>query len=109
MHARAPAEEASPVATSAAAALASGGTVALLPLPQARPDNPGGAHFPLGLTPVAATGGAVFDLSSALAWAAAHREEVEAALLAHGGIHFRGFPLRDAAAFDAFMVRRTRA
>ena len=86
----------------AAAALATDGA-AVLPLPQARADNPGGAVFPLGLAPSA--GGSLTALPDALAWAAAHRAEVEAALLAHGGIFFRGWPLPDAAAFDAFMAR----
>ncbi len=94
-----PEEDGARAATPAAAALASG-CVRLLPLPQSRPDNPGGAHFPLGLAPAGD-----LTLPEALAWLAASRDAVESALLAHGGILFRGFPTRDAAAFDAFMVR----
>ena len=81
----------------AAAALATGG-VALLALPQSRPDNPGGLVFPLGLSPAAE-----LSLPAALEWARTHRAEGEAALLAHGGLFLRGFPLADAAAFDALM------
>ena len=91
-----------PAESGAAARLAQGGAE-VLPLPQARPDNPGGALFPLGLRP--AHDGALRALPDVLAWAAQHRDDVEAALLAHGGIFFRGFPFADAAAFDAFMVR----
>jgi hypothetical protein len=97
-----PAEECAAADGAAAARLATDG-VALLPLPQSRVDNANGAHFPLGLTPAA---GAALTLPDTLAWVAARRDELEAALLAHGGILFRGFALRDAAAFDAFMARR---
>jgi hypothetical protein len=81
--------------------LAHGGA-ALLSIPEARPDNPGGAGFPLGLQPA---DGALHSLPELLAWADTHAADVEAALLAHGGLLLRGFPLADAAAFDAFMVR----
>jgi hypothetical protein len=91
---------AAPAAASpAAAALATGG-VAVLPLAESRPDNAGGLAFPLGLAPAA---GETLSLDGALAWACTHRAEVEAALLAHGGLLLRGFPLADAAAFDALM------
>ena len=87
------------MSSAAAAALATGG-VALLPLAEARPDNAGALVFPLGLTPAA---GAPLSLAAALAWARAHRGDVEAALLAHAGLFLRGFPLADADAFDALM------
>ena len=86
-------------ASPAASALATDG-VAVLALPESRPDNPGGLAFPLGLTPAA---GQPLDLAATLAWATAHRADVEAALLAHGGLLLRGFPLEDAAAFDALL------
>ena len=81
----------------AAAALATGG-VTLLELPQSRADNPGGLAFPLGLSATAE-----LSLPDALEWARTHRAEVEAALLAHGGLFLRSFPLADAGAFDALM------
>lgn len=87
-------------ASPAAAALATGG-VAVLPLAESRPDNPGGLVFPLGLAP--ASTAEPLSLDGALAWARAHTAEVEAALLAHGGLLLRGFPLDDAAAFGALM------
>ena len=87
-------------ADGAAAALATGG-VALIELPQARPDNAGGLAFPLGLAPSADA--APLSLPTALEWARSRRAEVEAALLAHGGLFLRGFPLREPADFDAMM------
>ena len=78
--------------TAAAAAALVTADVALLALPQAR------QNFPLGLSPAAP-----LSLPAALEWARSHRAEVEAALLTHGGLFLRGFPLHDADAFDAIM------
>ena len=90
--------------TAAAAAALVTADVALLVLPQARPDNAGGLLFPLGLSPSPSSDAAApLSLPAALEWARSHRAEVEAALLTHGGLFLRGFPLHDADAFDAIM------
>lgn len=43
------------------------------------------------------------DVASAAAWVREHQAAIEAAMAAHGAVLFRGFPLRCAEDFDAFV------
>ena len=90
--------EAALLGPGAAELLAAAPWASVLHLPQLRPDNVGGAHFPLALTCTASPA-----TSDVCAWLAAHKEAIEQALVEHGGLYLRGFPLADAAAFDAVM------
>ena len=67
-------------------------------LPEARPDNPGGALFPACLV-----GTPELPLDAVTAWLQASQVAVEAVLLEHGALWLRGFPTHQPEAFDAVM------
>ena len=100
MHAAA--QLSAPLGEGASKLVAGAPFVEALALPQQRPDNASGAHFPLvlGCAATEAT-----SLSAVCGWLETHKAHVEAALVEHGGLVLRGFPVHDAQAFDALMVR----
>jgi hypothetical protein len=81
--------------------------VVALSLPQQRHDNAHGGAFPLVLG-LRDGGDAECTTSAVCAWLSAHRDVVEQALVEHGGLYLRGFPVNDAPAFDALMVSMQR-
>lgn len=52
---------------------------------------------------IAAREGQFPDVPATVAWAEAHREQLDALILEHGGIVLRGFPLKDASDFNALV------
>jgi hypothetical protein len=81
--------------------------VVSMSLPQQRHDNTHGGAFPLVLG-LRDGGDAACTTSAVCAWLAANRDVVEQALVEHGGLYLRGFPVDDAPAFDALMVSMRR-
>ena len=103
MHAAAePSTGGAPLGAGAAKLVAGAPFAEVLTLPQQRRDNASGAHFPLVLGCTAAES---TSLAAVCEWLATHKAAVEAALVEHGGLYLRGFPVGDAQAFDALMVR----
>lgn len=78
--------------------LAARAHVAPLALPQSRYDNADGSVFPLALRCAEES-----SLADVTAWLAASRDAIQSALLQHGSLFLRGFPVSDAASFDALM------
>ncbi len=72
----------------------------VLPIELAAQQTHGDRPFPLVLQ----SSGALADVASAGAWVAPRRDALLAAAGEHGAILFRGFPLRTAEDFDAFVA-----
>ena len=96
------AQPSAPMGEGASKLVAGAPFVEALVLPQQRPDNASGAHFPLVLGCAASE---ATPLSAVCDWLETHKAHVESALVEHGGLVLRGFPVHDAQAFDALMVR----